>query len=234
MIGVLSRMKSSSQRRTATIRQVVGGAKFVVFCAGFLMAASAKADVVVEGRKLPWTATIPSGWVGGTTEKIEQILADGGSSSGKRNLDKILRDMLAPSKNLDVLFYHLDMTGVETRTLSSLRVQVAALDLEAESDSTRRQAFWNAYAKQLEKDFPEGTTIEVTNDRSGMSGGRKAYEATFVATLSGGGKVYTVMHLVVYGPGKTHMFELKADSRKFRARFAELEKILDSLKYRSE
>jgi hypothetical protein len=235
MIGVFFRMKSSSQRRASAFGQIVAGTKLLVFCAGFLMPASAMADVIVEGSKLPWTATIPSGWVGGTAKKIEEILAGGGSNpDGKRLLDKILRQMLVESKNLDAFFSHLDVTGLETQTLSSLRVNVAALNVESYSDATVRKIMWDEYAKQMEKDFPEGATVEVTNDRSGMTGGRKAYEATFVVTLSGGGKVYTVMHLVAYAPDKTHIFQLKVDRRKFRARFAELEKILDSLKYRSE
>jgi hypothetical protein len=234
MTGVLSRMKTPSQRRCPTIRQIVVGINLLVFCTGFLMAASAETDVVVNGSKLPWTARIPSGWVGGTAEKIEQILANGESDSASRTLDVLLRQLLPESKHLDVFFCHLDLTGIETQTLSSLRVNVLALNLEPFADATNRKDLWNAFAKQWEKDFPEGATVEMMNDRAGMTGGRKAYEATFVATLPGGGKVYKVLHLVVYAPGKTHIFQLVADSRKFRARFAEFEKILASLNYSSE
>lgn len=225
-------MKASIQRRRA-IQWIGVGPKLLVLCLGLLVAGSARADLVVEGRKLPWTATIPSGWVGGTAEKIEEILAKGGTDSGKRKLDEILRHMVAESKKLDAIFFHLD-AETETKTLSSLRVNVIALNLESLADEVSRESFWSAYAELVAKDFPAGAKVEVARDRSATTGGRKAYEATFVATLPGKGKVYTVLHVVAYTAGQTHIFRLQADSQKFPARFAELEKILSSLKYRSE
>lgn len=205
---------------------------FLIACGALMIASSATADVTVEGRKLPWRATIPSGWVGGTYEKIEKILAEGGTDSGKKNLDDILRPMLAEAKEVDALFYHLDVQGTGTKTLSSLRINVVGLDLEPFSGEKHRTDFWNNFAKQLRKDFPEGATVEVTRDRSGTTGGRKAYQGTFLTTLPAGGKVYTVLHVIAYAPGKAHVWRLRADSEKFPDRVKELETIVDSLKYR--
>ncbi|MEY2560954.1 MAG: hypothetical protein QOG51_1369 [Verrucomicrobiota bacterium] len=198
-----------------------------------LMANVAGADVTVEGRKLPWTATIPSGWVGGTYEKIEKILAEGGTDSGKKKLDEILRPMLREAKEIDALFYHLDVQGTGTKTLSSLRINVVPLDLAPFAEEGARTVFWNSFAKQLQGDFPDGK-IEVTRSRSGTAGERKAYQGTFLATLPAGGKVYTVVLVIAYAPGKAHVWRLRADSEKFPDRVKELEAIVNSLKYRSE
>jgi hypothetical protein len=206
----------------------------LIACGALIVAKSVPADIVVEGRKLPWTATIPSGWVGGTAEKIEKILAEGGTDSGKKKLDEILRPMLAEAKEVDALFYHLDVQGTGTKTLSSLRINVVGLDLEPFSGEKHRTDFWNSFAKQLTKDFPAGAKLEVTRDRSGTTGGRKAYQGTFLATLPAGGKVYTVLHVIAYAPGKAHVWRLRADSEKFPDRVKELEAIVNSLKYRSE
>lgn len=224
-------MKASIRRRTATIRLIVIAAKFVVLFAGLLVAGSARADVVVKGRKLPWTATIPGGWVGGTAEDIERILAKAGTNSAaKGGLDEILGQMLAESKRLDAFFLDLDVTGADK--LSMLRVNLLQLDLEPFAEEAHRKSFWAEYAQALAKHVSDGSKVEVTRDRSTMTGGRKAYEATFVTTLPNGGKVYTVVHMVAYAAGHAHVFSLEADGRKFRARFADLERILGSLSYR--
>ena len=227
-------MKASIQCRPATIRAIVLTAKLVVLCTGLLIASAARADVVVKGSKLPWTATIPDDWVGGTAEDIERILVEGGTSSGERILDEILRQILAEAKGLDAFFVHLDVSADDTKTISMLRVNVAPTNIQPLAEEARRKSFWAGYAKLLAKDFPEGSKVEVTQDRSTMTGGREAYEATFLTTLPDGGKVYAVVHVVAYAPGQTHVFSLKADAGKFRARFAEFKKILDSLNYRSE
>jgi hypothetical protein len=206
----------------------------LILYAGILLAVSTRADVLVEGRKLPWTARIPSGWIGGTAEKIEKILADGATDPGASRLNEILRPMLPEAKAVDALFYHLDVQGTGTKTLSSLRINVVALDLETFSDEAQRKAFWSSFGKQLAKDFAEGATIEMTQDRSGTTAARKAYRGTFLSTLPAGGKVYTVLHVIAYAPGKMHVFRLRADSEKFPERLPEFDKILESLKYRAE
>lgn len=216
-------------RRTSLMKT-----SLLLFACGVLIAAgSVRGDVTVEGRKLPWTATIPSGWVGGTYEKIEKILAEGGTDSGKQSLDKILRPMLREAKEGDALFYHLDVQGTATKTLSSLWINVVALDLAPFAEEKARTDFWNSFAKQVQKDLPEAK-VEVTRDRSGTTGGRKAYQATFVATLPAGGKVYYVLHVIAYAPGKAHVWRLRADSEKYPERVKELEAIVNSLKYRAE
>ena len=149
------------------------------------------------------------------SRKIEKILAEGGTDSGKKKLDEILRPMLPEAKEVDALFYHLDVQGTGTKTLSSLRINVVGLDLETFADEKHRTDFWNSFAKQLPKDFPEGATVEVTRDRSGTTGGRKAYQGTFLTTLPAGGKVYTVLHVIAYAPGKAHVWRLRADSENF-------------------
>ena len=141
----------------------------LIACGALIAASSARADVTVEGRKLPWTATIPSGWVGGTYEKIEKILAEGGTDSGKQSLDKILRPMLKEAKEGDALFYHLDVQGTATKTLSSLWINVVPLDLAPLTEEKARTDFWNTFAKQVQKDLPEAK-IEVTRDRGGHDG----------------------------------------------------------------
>lgn len=205
----------------------------LIACGALIAAGSVRGDVTVEGRKLPWTATIPSGWVGGTYEKIEKILAEGGTDSGKQSLDKILRPMLPEAKEVDALFYQLDVQGTGTKTVSSLWINVFPLDVAPFAEEKARTDLWNSFAKQVQKDFPDGK-IELTRDRSGTAGGRKAYQGTFLATLPGGGKVYTVVLVIAYAPGKAHVWRLRADSEKYPERVKELEAIVNSLKYRAE
>lgn len=216
-------------RRTSLVKT-----SLLLFACGALIAASSvRGDFTVVGRKLPWTATIPSGWVGGTYEKIEKILTEGGTDPSMKKLDEILRPALREAKEIDAFFYHLDVQGTGTKTVSSLRINVVPLDLAPFAEDGARTVFWNSFAKQLQEDFPDGK-IEVTRKRSGMVGGRKAYQATFLATLPAGGKVYTVVLVVAYAPGKAHVWRLRADSEKYPERDKELDAIVNSLKYRGE
>jgi hypothetical protein len=206
----------------------------LIACGAVIAASSVRGDFTVVGRKLPWTATIPSGWVGGTYEKIEKILAEGATDPSMKKLDEILRPALREAKEIDAFFYHLDVQGSGTKTVSSLRINVVATDLEIFAVEKDRTDFWNNFAKQVAKDFPEGAKVELTRDRSGTAGGRKAYQGTFLATLPAGGKVYYVVLVIAHPPGKAHVWRLRADSEKYPERVKELEAIVNSLKYRAE
>lgn len=171
----------------------------------------AQAQVVVHGTKLPWSATIPSGWVGGTAAEIESILAKPAQNPAEKRLEEVLKNILPQAKRQDAIFYN-----IETTPLSSIAVDVMSIEkVESLGDGAQRKAFWETFRKGIQKDYSKVTTVEQTSERVTTTGGHNAYEATFLATKTDGGKLYFVMHLVAYAPDTTQVFMLTAIARNF-------------------
>jgi hypothetical protein len=189
--------------------------------------------LVVEGSQLPWTAEFPGFWFGGTTHSMEHVLTKTvGADRTSEDMRKLLSLMLPEAKQLDALLFHMDTTGTETDTLSSLRVSVISRGgFDRFTDDSVRGAVMEELAQDRLNAYAPGAKVEVVQHRVGATAGRQAYEGTFAVTLPSGGKVYEVLHLVAYDTGLTHRFALKADSAKFQARYADLEAILKSLRY---
>lgn len=208
-------------------------AGFLSLCAALIVPTTTWADgLVLEGSKLSWTAEAPSFWIGGTAQRIERVLAKTvGTDRTSQDIRTLMREMLPEAKGLDALLFHMDVTGTETKTMSSLRINVAPGSFRQLADSTDRQAVFERFAQSRLETYAQGTKVELTQHHVGVTGGREAYEGIFVFTLPSGGKVYEVRHLVAYDPGLTHLFALRADSVKFQARYDDLKAILKSLKY---
>jgi hypothetical protein len=155
-----------------------------------------------------------------------------GADRTSEDIRKLLSLMLPEAKHLDALLFHMDASGTETDTTSSLRVSVIS---HGRFDRFTDDSFRGAVMEELAQDrlnaYPPGANVEVVQHRVGATAGRQAYEGIFAVTLPGGGKVYEVLHFVAYDTGLTHKFALRADSAKFQARYADLEAILKSLRY---
>lgn len=199
---------------------------FLFLLVGGTQPVSAFDDITVVGRKLSWKGHLATGWVGGNSNQMEAIIA----KTNNATLQEIMREMLLDAQRLDVYFTHLDVTGIDTGTLSTIRANIIEGDFML-SEPGARDAFWSAYGDILEDEAGPGAVTSFASDRLSMTGGYTAFEATFETSLPGGGVVYKVMHLVDVGESLYHIFELKADSVKFRARKEEFENLLISVRY---
>jgi hypothetical protein len=222
---------SSGRVPSRTIFVVV---ELLILLASLIVPATTWArGLVVEGSQLPWTAEFPGFWIGGTADSMEHVLTKtvGADRTGE-DIRKLLSLMLPEAKQLDALLFHMDTSGTETDTMSSLRVSVIS---QGGFDRFTDDSFRGAVMEKLGQDrlnaYPPGAKVEVVQHRVGATAGRQAYEGIFAVTLTGGGKVYEVLHFVAYDTGLTHRFALRADSAKFQARYADLEAILKSLRY---
>lgn len=232
MITDVSRMKASAERSAATNHRTWVVASFLVLCLGLLGPNAALANnLVIEGSKLPWTAEFPGYWFGGTAESMERVLArTSGADWTDQTLKMLIREMLPEAKSLDAIFFHMDATGMKTETVSSLRVNVIS-SIERLPEESGRKAIWKSYGQRLTTEYPEESKVAEKGDRIAITAGREAYEGTFLITLPDGVMMYEVVHVVAYDPGLMHIFSLRTESPKFRARYADLETILKSLKY---
>jgi hypothetical protein len=180
----------------------------------------------VGGGKLQWSGQLVSGWVGGHAAQIERIMV----ATDNEMLRTIFREMLLDAQKLDAYFVHTDVTGTTTKTLTSLRINVLRLESDLADQETQR-AVWQSYAGRLNDDGPPGSQTTVESDEASETGGLPAYTAVFRTNQRDGGVVYTILYLVSRGGGAMHMFQMKADAKKFRARFAELSELLRSVRY---
>jgi len=190
--------------------------------------AIAEDDIIVSGKKLSWTSRLPSGWVGGNSKQIERVY----SKTTNEPLRELMREMLLDAQVLDVFFTHIDVTGITTRTLSTIRVNTISKTYQLD-DSSKRKAFWNALA-DLQVDGPgigPGAVSTLVEDRVASTGGNRAYEATFKITYPNGGALFKIVHLVEIQNKMSHIFELKADQRKIRARREDFNRLLRSIRY---
>jgi len=186
-------------------------------------------DIVVVGRKTSWDGRLASGWIGGNSSQIETIIA----STTNVTLRQIMREMLLDAQALDVYFTHLDVTGTTSQTLSTIRVNTIPSDFQlGNMAQAKRRAFWQSYAKLLEADGGPGSSTSLVEDGEMSTGGYTAFQAVFETILPGGGKMFKVTHIVAINSNLTHMFELKADTQKIRARYEEFQNLLMSVRYR--
>jgi hypothetical protein len=220
--------------KTSTRFSQILRAAAVVLLWHFSQGDVATAQIIVHGTRLPWSATIPRGWIGGTATKIESILAKPPRDAVDKRLAGILNTILPEAKKLDALFYGFDLEGIKTKTPSRIRVNVTSVEVESFADEKQRKPFWEAMSKSIAQEYSKDVTVEQTNDRVATTGGHKAYEATFVATQPDGAKAYTVVHLVAYSAAQTQLFILNADGTKFRDCLADFEAILGSVNYSSD
>lgn len=185
-------------------------------------------EIHVWGGKLAWTGKLPIGWVGGNARTIESVMA----VTNDANLRKILREMLLDAQTLDVYVSHLDVTGVTTQTLSTIRANIVPPQQDFQpSDKAHRQEFWQSYAFGLQVDSVPGSATAVVGDLATTTAGRPAYQATFKTTRPDG-VVYYIVHLVQLEGGRWHLFQVQADSKKFRARRVDFQNLLNSVRYK--
>lgn len=202
-------------------------AAYVLFSVNSIIFAVDELDVI--GDKLAWTGKLPIGWIGGTAKQMEYIIVKTDDADIRQMLQKMLRE----AQVLDVYFVHLDVTGTKTRTLSSIRVNVIRKDFQL-SDVTRRKEMWQAFAHLEQLDAEDGAVTVVAADRATSTGYHQAYEATFKTTEPGGGIVYKVMHLVELEGGIFHIFMLRSDGMKFKARLKDFHSLLASVRYKAQ
>ena len=183
-------------------------------------------ELPVRGSKVRWTASLASGWVGGSARQIENVLA----GTTNDTLRAVMSEMLLDAKGLDVFFTHVDITGATSRTVSSLRVNTLKLDM-ALADKEERNALWRAFTPRVQKDYPPGSTTTLGGDAVTTTGGRPAYQAMYRTEMPNGSAVYVLVHFVDLPDGTVHMFMLKADSNKMPAREKEVRQFLDSVRY---
>lgn len=201
-------------------------AAYVLFSVNSIIFAADELDVI--GDKLAWTGKLPNSWIGGTAKQMEDIIV----KTDNADLRQILQELLLDVQVLDVYFVHLDVTGITTRTLSSIRVNVIRKDFQL-SDVTRRKAMWQAFAHLEQLDAGDGAVTVVVADRATSTGYHPAHEATFKTTEPGGGIVYKVMHLVELEGGISHIFMLRSDGMKFKARLKDFHSLLASVRYKA-
>ena len=183
MITDASRMKASAERSAATNHRTWVVANLLVLCLGLLGPNAALADnLVIEGSKLPWTAEFPGYWFGGTAESMERVLArTSGADWTDQTLKVLIREMLPEAKSLDAIFFHMDVTGMKTETVSSLRVNVIT-SIEQLPEESGRKAIWKSYGQRLTTEYPEESKVAEKGDRIAITAGREAYEGTFLIT----------------------------------------------------
>ena len=157
---------------------------------------------------------------------IEKVLA----GTTNETLRTIMSEMLLDAKGLDLYFTHLDVTGVTSGTVSSLRVNTVKLGM-ALADKEARNTLWQAFMQNLQKGYPPGSTTTLGGDAVTMTGGRPAYEVTFRAEQPNGSAVCMLMHLVDLPDGTQHLFTLKSDSKKMPARERDVRQLLGSVRY---
>lgn len=207
--------------------------KFLMICTAIYLSIAVVTSVMaldnirVEGGKISWDGTLASGWIGGNARQIERLI----SRSDNPDLVTIMREMLLDAQRLDVYFTHLDVTGVSSGTLTTIRVNATPQHFRI-SDMAERKEFWKAYAKMMEDDAGVGSMSILVEDHVARTGGYQAYGATIKITLARGGGFYKLVHLVEIENNTTHIFELKADFNKIRSREKEFNDMLFSLNYR--
>jgi hypothetical protein len=180
----------------------------------------------VSGGKIRWSRELASGWVGGHAAQIERIMV----TTDNEMLRTVLREMLLDAQLLDAYFVHTDVTGMTTKTLTSLRINVLKLESDL-ADQEARRAVWQSYAGRLDDDATPGSQTVVESDGTLEAAGLPVYTAIFRTNHRNGGVVYTSVYLVSRGGGDMHLFQMRADAKKFRARSAELAELLRSVRY---
>ena len=196
--------------------------KTLVLALFFSWSSAAFADYVVQGRKLSWTMTAVAGWIGGNYEQIEKI-AHGSSNATARKLSQA---MLRQAVNLDAYLINLDAKGIATRTLTSLRINVAGGFSASDLNRT-----WSGYADLILRDHPAGSTSRVVSRKSLTVGGYEAHEGLIEVVRPGNRKLYQAMCIVMISGAKSHLFRLQADETKFKKAHVDFRRMLDSVKY---
>ena len=185
------------------------------------------ADTIsLRGGKLDWTGDLASGWVGGTAEQIERVM----TRSDNAALTAIMQEMLLDAQVLDIYFTHLDVTGIGTRTLSTLRSNVMERSFQLDNDSDRA-AMWSAFADLQQSEAPETATVSLAGSSTLAVGGQVGYEAVFRTDYPDGGTVYEAVVLVNLNSNLSQIFKLRADGNKFTARYEEFRNMLATVKY---
>lgn len=143
--------------------------------------------------------TAVDGWIGGSYEQIEKI-ARGSSNATARKLSQA---MLRQAVNLDAYLINLGASGTATRTLTSLRANVAGGFSAVELSKT-----WSAYADLILKEHRAGSRSRVVSSKSLTVGGHEAREGLIEVVRPGNRKVYQAMCIVMISGTKSHLFRL--------------------------
>lgn len=190
----------------------------------------------VRGRKIKWTMTAADGWIGGNYYQIDSAM--------QKTSNKIIKTLLGiirrNARSLDVYLLHLN-DGVQmsqslerftTRTLTKVKVNLVEdpvleyIDIEG-----YRNDIWSAFARLAEADNPTGSHTRILKRHRLITGGLPAYQAIFKTSRPDGGIVYEVEHIVRLDSKRSHIFNLEVDSVKYRLRYTEFTRMLESLRY---
>ena len=177
--------------------------------------------------------------MGGSAKEIETIIEDADRKldlkypGTSRDLRFIMKEMLLDAKVLDVYFIHMDISGHNTKTLSSIRVNKIYGDFKFSSEA-RRKMLWQSFARLEQEEAAKGSVTVVAADRSTTTAYHPAYEVTFKTTEPGGSVVYKVLHFVELEAGEYHMFQLKCDGNLLKARLIDFHSLLASVRYKAQ
>ncbi len=181
---------------------------------------------VVQGRKLSWELTAPDGWIGGNYYQIENVERDLES----QNIRQLLNEMKEEAKVLDAYLINTNVQGASPRILTSIRINVTI----AVGSGADFSSLWNNLAYSFQSDHPSGSITRLHDTRSTITGGYNAKEAKYKTTLPGGGVIYEVVHVVLLGTDKGHLFKLKVNSAHYQVRYQEFVRMMKSLEYKND
>ena len=177
----------------------------------------------VEGRKLPWTMNAPAGWIGGSAPQIEKVRATLPDEGVKR----LLEEIWYKARRMDVYLVNTDISGITTRTNSSISVDVIDKGFTGEMFT---EEMWKALV-DIEQNENPGVQIEFLASQVKTVGNHPAHCGVFRSVLSGGGSVYDARCFVLLSAERSHAFQFKADETKAKSHLADFDAMLASLEY---
>jgi hypothetical protein len=186
---------------------------------------TAAETIQIVGNKLKWRGNLRRGWIGGNADQIERIMR---SSDG--DLRKIMQLMLPQAKQLDLYFFHTDVTAKSTDVATELKSNVLKLQLDLKSDPARA-ALWQAFTEKFNQEAAGKTVKKVESDKTSTTGGRASFTAVMRADVKAGGAFYDVYHVVEQGGGNWHLLNMQTDGTKYKARSEEFDELLQSIRY---
>jgi hypothetical protein len=232
MLPGLVRLPTASVNRRAAIfaasSVIAGLALSLVPCA---RVGAEQTGNRVEGGKVKWTGLLDKNWIGGSEAKLREeaaaIIGDGEQDVRHRGFLQLLQEI---AKGADAFFVHRLDGGTKSGTPSEIKVELISADGNLHTKDERLR-FWEDLREAENDAYRPGTITKLESDVPTITAGAVSYRAIFRIEVPDGSAAMVVHHIISRGNRSWHRFRLRADSERFRDRYAEFQGLLQSIKY---
>lgn len=190
---------------------------------------------VAQGRRIPWTMRIPGFWIGGNIHQIH-AMQNQFDSKFWQNLIELLKK---EAEYKDAVFYHyqdiLDINKIPCRCLSKIFVQIVPMtgEMAKNWDQTGSvEAIAKLYRDILQSELAPGETVSLNEIRTLMVDGKSAVLFVYKIKMNNGKLIYKAYIYVKYQKDYVHLFYFETGQSRYKKRFDEFLKMVDSLNYK--